>query len=96
MRIIRNYGLEFIVINYRFLDKLCLDFTSTHAAKNFGYYRDLAQREHVAIIHHGRPSVVMMSADEYCRLMFIEELEKDYEKHMAPRIKRQNKKQKVK
>lgn len=35
--------------------------------KNFGKYRDLAQREAVAVTAHGRESVVLISADEYHR-----------------------------
>lgn len=35
--------------------------------KNFGKYRDLAQREAVAVTSHGRESVVLISADEYHR-----------------------------
>lgn len=75
--------------SYRFLNHLCLDYTSTHAAKNFGYYRDLAQRKHVAIMHHGRPSVIMLSADEYCRLMSNSEAWEGYEKSVARRLRQQ-------
>jgi prevent-host-death family protein len=41
--------------------------TSAEFQKNFGRYRDLAQREAVAVTSHGRESVVLISADEYRR-----------------------------
>lgn len=40
--------------------------------KNFGKYRDLAQREAVAVTAHGRESVVLISADEYHRFRALD------------------------
>jgi len=39
--------------------------TAAELVKQFGFYRDLARREPVSVTHHGRESVVVMSADEY-------------------------------
>ena len=41
--------------------------TAAEFQKNFGRYRDLAQREAIAVTSHGRESVVLISADEYHR-----------------------------
>lgn len=42
--------------------------TAAELVKQFGYYRDLARREPVSVTHHGRQSVVVLSAEEYARL----------------------------
>ena len=42
--------------------------TGAELQKRFGRYRDLALREPVTVTHHGRESLVMLSADEYKRL----------------------------
>lgn len=42
--------------------------TAAEFQKRFGRYRDIAQREPVSVTHHGRESLVMLSADEYHRL----------------------------
>lgn len=44
-------------------------------AKRFGRYRDLAQREPVSVTHHGRETVVLLSADEYRRLKSFDDRE---------------------
>ena len=36
--------------------------------KNFELYQDRAQHAPVTVTHHGRPSVVILAADEYERL----------------------------
>lgn len=36
--------------------------------KKFGYYRDAALRRPLTVTHHGRPSVVILAAEEYERL----------------------------
>lgn len=41
--------------------------TAAEFQKNFGRYRELAQREAVAVTSHGRESVVLISAGEYHR-----------------------------
>ncbi|MSP81429.1 MAG: type II toxin-antitoxin system Phd/YefM family antitoxin [Alphaproteobacteria bacterium] len=42
--------------------------TSAEFQKQFGRFRELAQREPVAITNHGRESLVLISADEFKRL----------------------------
>jgi len=46
--------------------------TAADLAKQFGKYRDLALREPVSITHHGRQTLVMLSAEEYERLKSME------------------------
>ncbi len=55
--------------------------TSAQVQKKFGRYHDQAMREAVHVSKHGRPSIVMVPADEYERLkrrdreaMFVHEL----------------------
>ena len=40
--------------------------------KNFGRYKELAQREAVAVTSHGRESVVLISANEYHRFRALD------------------------
>jgi len=47
--------------------------TAAEFQKNFGRYRDIAQREAIAITNHGRESVVLISADEYARFRALDE-----------------------
>lgn len=57
--------------------------TSAEMQKQFGLYREIAIREAVTVTHHGRDSLVLISAGEYARLkaldeaqsLFIEELD---------------------
>ena len=42
--------------------------TSAEVQKNFGEYRAKAEREPVVVMHYNKPSVVLLSADEYARL----------------------------
>jgi prevent-host-death family protein len=42
--------------------------TSADFQRGFGRYREVAQREPVVIASHGRESLVLLSAEEYCRL----------------------------
>ena len=46
--------------------------TAADLAKQFDKYRDLALREPVSITHHGRQTLVMLSAEEYERLKSME------------------------
>jgi prevent-host-death family protein len=46
--------------------------TAAELQKQFGRYRDLALREPVSVTHHGRESIVVMSADEYKRLKALD------------------------
>lgn len=43
--------------------------TASEFQKNFGQYKELAQREPVGITSNGRESVVLLSAAEYCRYL---------------------------
>ena len=49
--------------------------TAADLARQFGKYRDLALREPVSITHHGRETLVMLSADEYRRLKSFDDRE---------------------
>jgi hypothetical protein len=42
--------------------------TAMEVAKNFGQFRDLAQREPIAITAYGRETCYLISAEEYHRL----------------------------
>lgn len=42
--------------------------SSTELIRKFGRYRDIAQREPVTIVNHGRESLVLLSSEEYQRL----------------------------
>ncbi|MBX9908144.1 MAG: type II toxin-antitoxin system Phd/YefM family antitoxin [Beijerinckiaceae bacterium] len=45
-----------------------LTITAAELQKKFGRYRDAAIRQPVAVTHHGRESLVLLSAEEYARL----------------------------
>jgi len=50
--------------------------TTTNASdfqKRLGEFTDLARREPVMITRHGRPSLVLLAAEDYARLKVIEE-----------------------
>jgi prevent-host-death family protein len=50
--------------------------TTTNASdfqKRLGEFTDLARREPVMITRHGRPSLVLLAAEDYERLKMIEE-----------------------
>lgn len=47
--------------------------TAAELQKRFGVYRDVALREPVSVTHHGRDSLVVLSADEYKRLKSLDE-----------------------
>lgn len=46
--------------------------TAAELQKQFGRYRDMAQREPVTVTHHGRESLVLLSADEFKRLKSLD------------------------
>ena len=54
--------------------------TAADLQKQFGKYRDMALGEPVSITHHGRESLVMLSAEEYERL---KKMDKDRQAEMA-------------
>jgi prevent-host-death family protein len=42
--------------------------TAAELQKQFGRYRDMAIKEPLSVTHHGRESLVILSAEEYKRL----------------------------
>lgn len=50
--------------------------TATEFAKNFGRYKEAAQREPVAITSHGRTSGFFVAAQEYAELQRLRALER--------------------
>ncbi|MEZ5877568.1 MAG: type II toxin-antitoxin system Phd/YefM family antitoxin [Tepidamorphaceae bacterium] len=40
--------------------------------KHFGRYRDIALKSPVSVTHHGRDSLVLLSAEEYTRLKALD------------------------
>jgi prevent-host-death family protein len=46
--------------------------TAAELQRQFGRYRDLAIREPVRVTHHGRDSLVVLSAEEYARLKALD------------------------
>lgn len=47
--------------------------SAADVARNFGRFKELAQRGPVAVTSHGRDSVVLISADEYARLKSLDD-----------------------
>jgi PHD/YefM family antitoxin component YafN of YafNO toxin-antitoxin module len=45
-----------------------LTVSSAEFQRHFGVYQDKALTERVAITHNGRERLIVMAADEYCRL----------------------------
>jgi prevent-host-death family protein len=45
-----------------------LQVSSADVQKNFGEYRAVAENEPVHVMHYNKPSVVILSAEEYSRL----------------------------
>ena len=46
--------------------------SSAELQKNFGRYKEAAQREPIRVTSHGRESLVMLSAEEYRRLAALD------------------------
>ena len=46
--------------------------TSVELQKQFGRYREVALREPLSVTHHGRNSLVVMSAEEFERLKALD------------------------
>lgn len=59
------------------MDKSPLSFTvkasAAEVARNFGRYKEMAQRGAVAVTSHGRDSVVLLSVEEYARLKALDD-----------------------
>jgi prevent-host-death family protein len=47
--------------------------SAAEVARNFGRYKELAQRGPIAVTSHGRDSLVLLSADEYARLKALDD-----------------------
>jgi prevent-host-death family protein len=47
--------------------------SATEFQKHVGEFSDIARREPVTVTRHGRPSLVLLSAEDYRRLKQIEE-----------------------
>lgn len=47
--------------------------SSAEVVRNFGRFKELAQRGAVAVTSHGRTSVVLISAEEYARLKALDD-----------------------
>jgi len=47
--------------------------SAAEVARNFGRFKELAQRGAIAVTSHGRESVVLVSADEYARLRALDD-----------------------
>jgi prevent-host-death family protein len=47
--------------------------SAAEVARNFGRYKELAQRGPVSVTSHGRNSLVLVSADEYARLKALDD-----------------------
>lgn len=61
--------------------------TAAEFQKQFGKYRDLALSEPVTVTHHGRESLVIISADEYRRLKSLEkDMTRETEKMLDERL----------
>lgn len=52
--------------------------TAAELQKQFGLYREIAIKEPVSVTHHGRESLVILSADEYKRLKSFDTREAIY------------------
>jgi prevent-host-death family protein len=64
--------LENLAIIEKIRMSLMVTITAAELQNRFGRYRDLAQREAVSVTHHGRESIVVLSADEYKRLKALD------------------------
>lgn len=54
-------------------DKSITRASAAEVARNFGRFKELAQRSPVEVTSHGRNSVVLVSADEYARLKALDD-----------------------
>jgi prevent-host-death family protein len=52
--------------------------TAAELQKQFGRYREMAIKEPVVVTHHGRESLVVLSADEYKRLKSLDDRQSLY------------------
>lgn len=53
--------------------------SSADVQKNFGEYRIAAENEPVQVLHYNKPSVVIVSAEEYNRLKARDKMSMDME-----------------
>ncbi len=54
-------------------DKSITRASAAEVARNFGRFKELAQRNPVEVTSHGRDSVVLVSAEEYARLKALDD-----------------------
>lgn len=47
--------------------------SAAEVARNFGRFKEIAQRAPVEVTSHGRSSVVLLSADEFARLKALDD-----------------------
>jgi prevent-host-death family protein len=51
---------------------MAMKISASEFQKRIGEFSDIARRESVVVTKHGRPSVVLLSAEDYLRLRAIE------------------------
>jgi prevent-host-death family protein len=61
--------------------------TAAELQNHFGKWRERAQREPVSITHHGRETLVVMSAEEYHRLKALDTRRSYYPHELPDHIK---------
>ena len=70
--------------------------TASEFQKNFGVFKEMAQREPVKVTSNGQESVVLISADEYARYLKLKksqyacggEVTEEFKKDVAASIER--------
>lgn len=80
-----QYGFLLPIVKIRILCIIWnMEITATEFAKNFGLYREVAQREPVAVMNHNRITGYFVSAKEFegyikhkSKAMAVEELSED-------------------
>ncbi len=56
--------------------------SAAEVARNFGRYKELAQRAPVEVTSHGRQSIVLLAADEYARLKSLDDRQALYAREL--------------
>lgn len=55
------------------IEKTLTRASAAEVARNFGRFKELAQRTPVEVTSHGRDSVVLLSAEEFARLKALDD-----------------------
>ena len=55
------------------IEKTITRASAAEVARNFGRFKELAQRTPVEVTSHGRDSVVLLSAEEFARLKALDD-----------------------